>query len=462
MKQKFFLLGLIGILVLTNSCHRLKTPPPTGPVTPPSARRIALTATPQEKAVLLKWTRQQEIRGFNLYRKTAGEQDFSKIVSIGDTATSYLDKGLKNGVRYSYYLAIVELSGQEKEKSAVVSARPFTAGDWKKVGGRPVLPVGPRGSWDGFEVTAPTVIKQDGVYKMWYTGCSGIQEQGRVVYRIGYATSSDGINWQKHPTYVLDCGPPGSWDGLGGVAFPEVIYDGEFYRMWFCGIGEGDALSSQESTGIGYAWSRDGINWTKSAYNPIIRPTFGKEIAITKPCVLYRDEVYQMWYGYVGVQMGFLIGYASSNSPEINWKKDYRNPVLKGALGWEIIISPGEVMYDEEEKVYKMWYGGSDGERYQIGYAISEDGIRWFKSSKNPILSPTPGGWDSFNVLLPSVIKGKISFCKECNYQMWYAGYQWWEEEGGGFLVSKGIGLAIGKIPSSDNLSVGIPPLAKK
>jgi len=35
---------------------------------------------------------------------------------------------------------------------------------------------------------------------------------------------------------------------------------------------------------------------------------------------------------------------------------------------------------------YKMWYSGYDGSNWQIGYATSEDGVNWTRST-NPVLT---------------------------------------------------------------------------
>ena len=73
-------------------------------------------------------------------------------------------------------------------------------------------------------------------------------------------------------------------------------------------------------------------------------------------------------------------------------------PVLKKDQAWEKKPpSYTNVLYDEEEKTYKMWYncltefhpyepaGGIPGEEYSMLYAISEDGIHWEKPRLNVI-----------------------------------------------------------------------------
>ncbi|NWG13967.1 MAG: hypothetical protein HXY20_10580 [Acidobacteria bacterium] len=65
-------------------------------------------------------------------------------------------------------------------------------------------------------------------------------------------------------------------------------------------------------------------------------------------------------------------------------------PVLKQDQPWELSGPDAyvDVLYDEEERLYKMWYDckvevqhyhGTPSQERAVGYAISEDGIRWKK-----------------------------------------------------------------------------------
>ncbi|MBC8456488.1 MAG: hypothetical protein H8D67_00650, partial [Deltaproteobacteria bacterium] len=88
---------------------------------------------------------------------------------------------------------------------------------WKKHAANPVLDLGTSGSLDLVGVSSPTVMLKDNVYHMWYSGYDGTN------MRIGYATSGDGINWNKHIfNPVLDLGASGSWDAIG-VSSPTVL-----------------------------------------------------------------------------------------------------------------------------------------------------------------------------------------------------------------------------------------------
>ena len=110
------------------------------------------------------------------------------------------------------------------------------------------------GAWDASSMEGPTVLRIDGEYKMWYDG------ETNYVWGIGYATSSDGINWIKDTVniMILDSDSANSFS-------PSVLYTQEKgYMMWY------SSVSSVESW-IEYATSEDGINWINTGnISPLI------------------------------------------------------------------------------------------------------------------------------------------------------------------------------------------------
>lgn len=114
----------------------------------------------------------------------------------------------------------------------------------------PVLTPGNAGSWDSYEAEMPSVIKEGGVYRMWYYG---IQSKD-TPDTIGYASSYDGINWNKYQgNPVMMSGQPGSLDEYGAWN-PVVAKDGNTYKMWY--IGSSDCSEGGECLDqVGYAES---------------------------------------------------------------------------------------------------------------------------------------------------------------------------------------------------------------
>ena len=124
---------------------------------------------------------------------------------------------------------------------------------WTKHAGNPVMDVGPPGSFDDEGVVPSTVIFQGGSYRMWYMSSKNQAMGGEYDWRIGYAESADGLSWNRHPNPVLD--PGSGWDNWL-VYSPSVFFDDSGYHMWYTGnngahVSIGYALSSD-----GIEWSR--------------------------------------------------------------------------------------------------------------------------------------------------------------------------------------------------------------
>jgi len=223
----------------------------------------------------------------------------------------------------------------------------------------PVLPLGPPGSWDSQTVSSSVVIFDDNIYKMWYGGLFG------NAFRIGYATSPDGISWTKDSLHnpVINTGSTGSWEGLQ-VSPNSVIFDGAIYKMWYAGF---DGISFR----IGYATSSNGINWDKETSNPVLdigEPGEWDDVAVFSADVLFDGTLYHMWYnGYDGIT--FRIGYATSSNG-LSWEKHPDNPILDlGESGdWDDSeVGHPRVIFDGT--AYQMWFQGDDGSNSRIGYA---------------------------------------------------------------------------------------------
>ena len=236
----------------------------------------------------------------------------------------------------------------------------FAQTDWIKHPENPVLDVGPSGSWDSQGAYAPSVILDNGIYRMWY---SGFDAKG-----IGYATSEDGIHWTKYENNpVLNLGSLGAWDD-DDVYFPTVIFDGLIYKMWYCGY---DGVTRR----IGYATSEDGIHWTKYESNPIIYrgPADSWDDAnLDTQSVISDNGTYRMWYN-ASDNITWRIGYATSEDG-IHWTKYTGNPVLyEGPQGtWDSKWVWCSSAVIKDNGIYKMWYTGWDENNYRrIGYATS-------------------------------------------------------------------------------------------
>lgn len=175
------------------------------------------------------------------------------------------------------------------ERSSIRMATSHDGQVWKEDNdGRPVIEPGPEDAFDSAQVGGASVIFDGTEWKMWYTGLRGpdVFHRWEKRYRIGMATSPDGIHWAKsndgHP--VLSLGRDGEFDDTQ-VMFPSVIKEGAGYRTWYA------ASSAKIPHSIGMATSLDGIHWTKSD-----SPVEGLGFWVTGPSVTKVDDQYVMVY----------------------------------------------------------------------------------------------------------------------------------------------------------------------
>lgn len=72
---------------------------------------------------------------------------------------------------------------------------------WQDVG--VAIPVGAPGTWDSYDVWAPSIVLVGSTYHLYYAGVQLIGNA--VVQKIGHATSTDLITWTKDANPVYDC-----------------------------------------------------------------------------------------------------------------------------------------------------------------------------------------------------------------------------------------------------------------
>ena len=294
--------------------------------------------------------------------------------------------------------------------------------------GNPVIPVGPPGSWDSGIAFFPEVVVQEGVHYAFYCGA---QDLVSGPLAIGYATSADGLAWEKSPA-----NPVFEGDGTGFDAFVvcdlAVVVDGDTWVLYYDG-----SSTTTPSPGIGRATAPDPAGpWMRSP-DPVLTSGSASEwdSALVFPdTVVATEEGFVMYYtGSTGFTMpltNMQIGLATSPDG-INWTKyndpDTANapfaesdPVLElGPPGsWDANIAWSGVVR-ETASGWEIFYAANafPGSGLNIGYAKSSDGIVWTKSSGNPILEAGTEFWAP-NDLIP-----KSVMVRDSTYFLYYHGF---------------------------------------
>ena len=181
---------------------------------------------------------------------------------------------------------------------------------WKVIK-EPLLPLGPAGSFDAGMTGSVCVLRLGAHdFRMWYTAGERyeiINGGKRGIVHLGYATSMDGVAWNRHPTPHLSPRLDGAEPYEAVVSKPSVLVLDGVYHMW---------LSAYKMKGRGYrleyARSDDGERWQRALDKELLPLTPGGFDSVNQsyPNVIEMDD--ELWMFYVGNSFGSTgIGWAT-------------------------------------------------------------------------------------------------------------------------------------------------------
>jgi len=185
--------------------------------------------------------------------------------------------------------------------------------------------------------------------------------------------------------------------GEGNVYAPDVMCDGNVFRMWYGGQGKDghDRIAYAESVD-GKTWARKGVVLEDAGANHV-----------NDPSVVKVGGVFLMFYTRAGKDVVDRIDLATSDDGK-TWEP---KGVVLGAGpdgSWDS-LSVGRPAVLHEDGLLKMWYDGrkdfppgapvrgvprSPASRRGVGYATSRDGLRWARRSAAPVFGHDAGGVD--------------------------------------------------------------------
>jgi hypothetical protein len=237
------------------------------------------------------------------------------------------------------------------------------------LGEEPVIRVGPLGSFDDSGVTSSWIVNQESKQYQYYTGWT----RGITVpfyFYIGLATSHDGgMTFEKvSMAPILDRNTIDPYL----TASPCVLIEDGVWKMWYV---SGARWASENGHPkhfyhIRYAESSDGVHWHRTG-TVCVDFKSSDEYAIARPCVLRDSEGYKMWYSYRGES--YRIGYAESDDG-IRWvRKDGEVGIDVSLDGWDSEMIEYPFVFDHGGRRYMLYNGNSYG-MTGIGLAVLAEG----------------------------------------------------------------------------------------
>jgi predicted GH43/DUF377 family glycosyl hydrolase len=222
------------------------------------------------------------------------------------------------------------------------------------------------------------------------------------------------------------------WENLG-ADYGNVIKVGDKYLYYYRGVDDEVTTvtgytSSKDGRPLSHymnvcvAESEDGIRFRRVMDEPVLFCERAWEgFSVMNPCVLYENGKYRMWYAAGETYEPNVLAYAESKDG-LHWSKSPINPIFVKDTEhpYEADRIGGCYITKTEDMDYVMFYiGYRDIHTANICVAKSPDGLtRWEKSRFNPLVVPTPDGWDAAACYKPSVLWDE----KENRWMLWYNG----------------------------------------
>jgi predicted GH43/DUF377 family glycosyl hydrolase len=247
---------------------------------------------------------------------------------------------------------------------------------WSKYSLNPIITRDDNLALESIGIQTMFVVFKDGKYCMWYDSVNA-----RAVTSICYATSEDGINWKKYDKNPV-IKPEKDWESRG-VFDCSVIFDNGEYLMWYSGIDKYSNIKIGYATSDdGINWQK----YDKNPVIKPDSNNHYEEISVLEPSVfIFNNNFYMVYTSYGTGSMGDSFINIATSEDGINWKKYDKNPVIKPEKDWESAGVYEPTIYFNNRTI-EMLYSGNDGTAdgrvVKVGLASSVDGINWVKESK--------------------------------------------------------------------------------
>ena len=275
---------------------------------------------------------------------------------------------------------------------------------WKKLG----LLWAPNGEseWACTHATLPVVQRLSN--DEWWVYVSTRDAQGKS--RIGRLTvvvneTGDYEPRVRHfdPSPVLSLGVPGTFDD-SGVMPASLVQDGDHVRLYYVGWNVLATVPYRQS--IGVAVSDDGgATFRRYSPGPLIDRSIREPYFVTSPFVLRENDLWRMWYvsctGWEQIEgrwePAYHVKYAQSRDG-FDWNVTGVSCLDAGA-GFAVARP---CVFPQGRRFGMLYpyrslrnYRTDPDEAYQLGYAESDDGIKWERRDHEVGIERSTSGWDS-------------------------------------------------------------------
>ena len=227
-----------------------------------------------------------------------------------------------------------------------------------------VLKPGPVGAFDDSGVSLSCIASDGDAMLLYYTGWNlGVTVPWRN--SIGLAVSQDGLHFERSsPAPVLDRNRIDPFS----LSYPFVMRQETDWRMWYGSNLRWGTSEREMDHVIKDASGSNPWTWVPSGRICIGIENEG-EYAFSRPVVMHDRDRWRMWYSYRGEH--YRIGYAESRDG-VQWqRRDEAVGLTTSESGWDAMSIEYPWVFDQAGQRYMLYNGDRYG-RTGFGIAILE------------------------------------------------------------------------------------------
>lgn len=233
-----------------------------------------------------------------------------------------------------------------------------------KISETPVIEPGEPGYFDDSGASMGCMTKVNGKKYLYYLGwtlCKNVPWHNSIGLAI---YDEESAKFKKFKAPIMD---RHEHDPIS-LSYPWVIPINDQYRIYYgSNLRWGPEQRDMDHL-IKTAHSKDGINWTREGKIAIDFQD-DTEYAMSKPCVLYEEGIYKMWFSFRGP--AYRMGYAESQDA-VNWTRlDKELGITVSDSGWDSETIEYPNVFNHKGKKY-MFYNGNKYGLTGFGLAVCQ------------------------------------------------------------------------------------------
>jgi hypothetical protein len=265
--------------------------------------------------------------------------------------------------------------------------------------------------WAGSHAQVPTVLVKNDRLRIYYADRTPENKSYTTFIDVKHSSPSEIIYFHKKS--ILPWGKPGTFDDDGVMPGYVMEHNGKVL-MYYSGWNQRVTVPYHNS--IGLAVSEDGgESFTRMFEGPIMdRAPLEPYLAVT-PTILKEGNKWQMWYisglSWEKIEEKYEPVYAikyAYSVDGINWQRP-NILCIQREHKFEAFSHPTVIKKDGK---YHMWFSCRDSKdyrdgpgSYRMGYASSDDGVKWQRADKNSGIDVSGQGWDSTMICYPYLVE---------------------------------------------------------